>query len=422
MTTPQPHNDRERVPPPPQPQRSVDDHREEVRQQNRTPSPQTRRATPTAPAPAKENFLKKISWKVWVGLAAALVLVIVGVNTAPMWMPKTTPATTTTTLPTAGSPVISTTVPAGVSVPTTTWFVTESQTQPSTTHTTLFTTPKSLGEFMGNPPWAWLIWPFFGLAIYVLLRRNRMVASEQSDVKLFHIGILIMISSILLSKAFSVLLTDVFGWLVGEVVPISPELVITFGTIINLAIQVGASMSGKTDWSPLSQGFYISGLIICWFWPDVAVRWTIGLILLMGAGFAIQIYEVKRQDHAVRSFALAIAMVTIVLILKFLLSSLIAFALPLIPQPSDPTIAQLSGMALSLIYRGRIVVSVGLAAFVAFGFGELSATWLLDVASRNNLIQLEGQTQAREDKNTPREDAVILGLMMVQIWWAFVGF
>lgn len=406
---------------------------------NAPPPPQPQRPAAAAPvitrhAPRRdESFmdkLKDLPWKII--LFAAVLLFMLGtgtwwyanqgsssspVVTKPVNVATTKPGTNATPPPVAAT---SGSVVSGANKPTTTWFVTEVQSQP-VARTTIFTTPKNLNEFVGNPPWGWLVWPLFGLAIYVLLRRNRMVASEQTDVKLFHTGLVVMIGSIVLSKPLSVLFTDVFGWMVGEVFPISPELVITFGTIINLAIQVGASMSGKADWSPLSQGCYIAGLIICWFWPDIAIRWTVGL-LLMGAGFAIQVYEVKRQDHAMRSFALAVAMVTIVLVLKLLLVSLIAFALPLIPQPDDPTMAQIAGTFLSWIYRGRLVVSVAIATFVALGVGEISASFLLDVVKKTNLIQLEGQTQAREDKNTPREDAIILGLMGVQIWWAILGF
>lgn len=278
--------------------------------------------------------------------------------------------------------------------------------------------PTSVADFFANFPWNWLLYLFCGVIILSLVISERQESREFMDVTSAVVGnvqffVVVCLVTILANAIAGM------GWATAA---FATNFILGMSLLINIILQVFASITGYRDYSNLSTGVFISGMLFMWRWyPADKVYWMIGIALML-LGIAIEIFEIKRSRSATKSIIGSMLM-----LVTFVAGFLFVYALiqsSISGTPFTADAAQLAKASSWVVFLGHahvllsVLLGLGVAALVGRVYG---AIWLRpEQMSHSGGGQVEGSISTVND-NFLTFDSIGLFVMILVLFLPWLG-
>lgn len=249
------------------------------------------------------------------------------------------------------------------------WFVSVMETKSNSEP--FLTKPKNFSDFVANFNWRWVFWQIGLVLLFFLLRMDRTAAGEISDIMVSSLGMSAFIVLVYFSQPIAAIIGGVAAFF-GLVVAIPTWPFIMFGIGCNILLQLGATISGRRDYSALAiAGLFMTGAGIVWWFPNLLAMVILGVILML-AGIVVEGLEMSRTHQGGTAIFVALIMVAVFILTTWGISALAG----LIANVAPTTVKLLVWLYYTIFtYRLFLGALVGLG--IAFAAGLIGSQVLM---------------------------------------------
>ncbi len=279
--------------------------------------------------------------------------------------------------------------------------------------------PVSIPDLISNPDWNFIIFMLVLFVLVVLTKQERFAEQQQTDWRIIRIGYIFVLVGMVLTSLVTMFLNQVIFFLIGVHFVFDPLWIQIVLLGFGLVAFIAASITGKTDWTPVSVGLFVMGGLLYAFNPAGAGQ-TIGTAMVI-AGIAVHIFELGTQQGTAGALGMVLVGLPLFVGLRFGFAALFGLiGTATLPIAGDIGAEIVRWLALTA-YGSRVLWSTILALLIGFALANVVASAIFPPIAKMlpQSGQLVGNLVPTED--TPRTDAIVAFLMGVVSFWLIVG-